>query len=441
VYPTENGYRRLEVPWIRCFGNCEVTARLLSANFSSGVFCEKHAEVWHKQSGCAHAKQHIKEQKKILNLGGTAGNGSSLIRDGPLVYKQKGKEAMTTAEVRQSFLAALNAVGSMDELERIRVEYVGKKGYVTELLKGMKDLSVEEKKTFGQEVNVLKNEVNEMISAKREEIHQKELEEENNKMPEFDISIPANLKRGSYHPITLVQRQCEEVFKSMGFAVEDYSEIVTDYECFEALNIPKDHPARDMQDTYYLDNGQLLKTHTSAAQNAIYKKYKDALINEGKPIKAIFPGRCFRNEATDACHENTFFQMEGVMVDKNISISNLIFFMKTMLSEVFQKDIKVRLRPGFFPFVEPGFELDISCLICGGEGCPSCKHSGWLELCPCGMIHPEVLRAGGIDPDEYIGFAFGLGLTRLAMMKYGVKDIRDLNSGDLKCLDQFTDDK
>ena len=180
---------------------------------------------------------------------------------------------------------------------------------------------------------------------------------------------------------------------------------------------------------------------TSAAQNAIYKKYKDALINEGKPIKAIFPGRCFRNEATDACHENTFFQMEGVMVDKDISISNLIFFMKTMLSEVFQKDIKVRLRPGFFPFVEPGFELDISCLICGGEGCPSCKHSGWLELCPCGMIHPEVLKAGGIDPEEYTGFAFGLGLTRLAMMKYGIKDIRDLNSGSLKSLAQFTEDK
>ena len=342
-----------------------------------------------------------------------------------------------TTEVRQSFLTALENVATMDELEQIRVEFIGKKGYVTELLKEMKNLTNEEKKTFGQEVNVLKNEVNDMIAAKREEIKQKEIELENSKMPEFDISVPADLTRGSYHPITLVQRQCEEIFRSMGFAVEDYSEVVTDYECFEALNIPKDHPARDMQDTYYLDNGQLLKSHTSAAQNAIYKKYKDALVNEGKPIKAIFPGRCFRNEATDACHENTFFQMEGVMVDKNISISNLIFFMKTMLSEVFQKDIKVRLRPGFFPFVEPGFELDISCLICGGEGCPSCKHSGWLELCPCGMIHPNVLRAGGIDPDEYTGFAFGLGLTRLAMMRYGIKDIRDLNSGNLKVLSQF----
>lgn len=346
-----------------------------------------------------------------------------------------------TIEVKQNFYAALEKVTSIEELEQVRVEYTGKKGYVTELLKEMKSLSNEEKKEFGQAVNVLKNEVNDILTEKREELNRKAIELENSLMPEFDVSVPADLKRGSYHPITLVQRQCEEIFKAMGFVVEDYSEIVTDYECFESLNIPKSHPARDMQDTYYLQNGQLLKSQTSAAQNAIYKKYKDDLVNNGKAIKAIFPGRCFRNEATDACHENTFFQMEGIMVDKNISISNLIFFMKTMLSEIFQKDIKVRLRPGFFPFVEPGFELDISCLICGGEGCPSCKHSGWLELCPCGMIHPEVLKAGGIDPDEYTGFAFGLGLTRLAMMKYGVKDIRDLNSGSLKVLSQFTDDK
>ncbi len=346
-----------------------------------------------------------------------------------------------TAQVKEAFLSALSAVSNTEELEALRVEYIGKKGYVTELMKEMKNLSNEEKKEFGQAVNVIKNEINDLLTQKREELRLKEIELENSRMPEFDVSIPANLERGSYHPITLVQRQCEEIFKSMGFTVEDYSEVVSDYECFESLNIPKNHPARDMQDTYYLENGQLLKSQTSAAQNAIYKKYKDALVNEGKPIRAIFPGRCFRNEATDACHENTFFQMEGVMVDKNISISNLIFFMKTMLSEVFQKDIKVRLRPGFFPFVEPGFELDISCLICGGDGCPSCKHSGWLELCPCGMIHPEVLRMGGIDPEEYTGFAFGLGLSRLAMMKYGIKDIRDLNSGSLKSLSQFTDDK
>ena len=345
------------------------------------------------------------------------------------------------AVLKEEITKKLSETADLIDLDKIRVAYLGKKGSITALLKGMKDLSPEERKSFGAEVNKLKTFAAEKIEEKITELKEKEVEREIASMPQFDITTPVDLTRGSYPPITLVQRQCEAIFKSMGFTVEDYPEVVTDYECFEALNIPKHHPARDMQDTYYLDNGQLLKSHTSAAQNAIYKKYKDALINEGKPIKAIFPGRCFRNEATDANHENTFFQMEGVMVDKDISISNLIFFMKNMLSEVFERDVKVRLRPGFFPFVEPGFELDINCLICGGEGCPSCKHSGWLELCPCGMIHPEVLKAGGIDPEEYTGFAFGLGLTRLAMMKYKVKDIRDLNSGNLKTLDQFTFDE
>ncbi len=343
--------------------------------------------------------------------------------------------------LKQQLNSELQKIQSLVDLEKIRVSYLGKKGCVTDLLKGMKELSNEERKEFGKKVNELKGTVAKAIEEKTDELKQKEIELEIAAMPQFDITTPADLSRGSYHPITLVQRQCESIFTSMGFTVEDYSEVVTDYECFEAVNIPKDHPARDMQDTYYLENGQLLKSQTSAAQNAILKKYRKNLVENGVPIKAIFPGRCFRNEATDATHENTFFQMEGVMVDKNINISNLIYFMKTMLSEVFRRDIKVRLRPGFFPFVEPGFELDINCLICGGEGCPSCNHSGWLELCPCGMIHPEVLREGGIDPEEYTGFAFGLGLTRLAMMKYGIKDIRDLNSGSLKVLSQFTDDE
>lgn len=343
--------------------------------------------------------------------------------------------------LKSSFDSELKKIANMVDLEALRVNYLGRKGKVTDALKGMGGLTDEQKKTVGRETNELKTAITVALAEKLEALKAQELQREINALPEFDISMPPDMTRGSYHPITLVQRQCEHVFKSMGFTVEDYAEVVTDYECFESLNIPKFHPARDMQDTYYLDNGQLLKTQTSAAQNAIYRRYRDALVNDGVPIKAIFPGRCFRNEATDACHENTFFQMEGIMVDKDISIANLIYFMKTMLSEVFRKDIKVRLRPGFFPFVEPGFELDISCLICGGTGCPSCKHSGWLELCPCGMIHPEVLKAGGIDPDEYTGFAFGLGMTRLAMMKYGIKDIRDLNSGSLARLAQFTDDE
>lgn len=341
-------------------------------------------------------------------------------------------------DLRAGFLDKLKEIQSQRELEDLRVAFLGKKGQVTALLKNLGGLSEEAKRSFGREVNDLKREISEQLAMRMESIRQEDLQRELDAVPTFDVSMPPVFRRGSYHPITLVQRQCENVFRSMGFTLEDYSEVVTDYECFESLNIPKFHPARDMQDTYYLDNGQLLKTQTSAAQNAIYRKYGPRLIEKGEPIKAVFPGRCFRNESTDACHENTFFQMEGVMVGKDISISNLIFFMKTMLSEVFQRDIKVRLRPGFFPFVEPGFELDINCLICGGSGCASCKHSGWLELCPCGMIHPNVLREGGIDPEQYTGFAFGLGLTRLAMMKYGIADLRDFNSGLLNRLDQFT---
>lgn len=244
-------------------------------------------------------------------------------------------------ELKEKFVSELEKIDNLADIENIRVSYLGKKGSVTDLLKGMKELSNDERKVFGQKVNELKGLVNEKITEKTQELKEKEIQKEIELMPEFDLSMPPVMDRGSYHPITLVQRECERIFKSMGFTVEDYSEIVTDYECFESLNIPKHHPARDMQDTYYLTNGQLLKSQTSAAQNAIYKKYRDALVNDGVPIKAIFPGRCFRNEATDACHENTFFQMEGVMVDKNISISNLIYFMKTMLSEVFQRILRL----------------------------------------------------------------------------------------------------
>ncbi|MBR4940779.1 MAG: phenylalanine--tRNA ligase subunit alpha [Clostridia bacterium] len=334
-------------------------------------------------------------------------------------------------QLKARFDAELAAAAGSDDIEKLRIAYLGKKGEVTDLLKGLKDVSGPEKKEIGQEINKLKSYADEALAAAAAQIKEKEIEARVNAAEEYDVTLPEDVENGSYHPITLVQREVEQIFASMGFTIEDYSEIVDDYHCFEALNIPKHHPARDMQDTYYLDNGQLLKTHTSAAQNAIMRKY-------GAPLRSIFPGRCFRNESTDACHENTFFQMEGIMIDEDISISNLIYFMKTMLSEVFERDINVRLRPGFFPFVEPGFELDISCLICGGEGCPTCKNSGWLELCPCGMIHPNVLTAGGIDPEKYTGFAFGLGLTRLAMMKNGIKDIRVLNSGNLKALSQFT---
>ena len=330
--------------------------------------------------------------------------------------------------LKARFTSELNAATDSAMLETLRVSFLGKKGEIAELMKGLRD--VEDKKTAGQLINTFKVEVEGAIETAEKALKDAEIAAQIRGAKKYNPSLAFEKQLGSYHPITLATREVEAIFESMGFTIENYAEIVGDYECFEALNIPKHHPARDIQDTYYLDNGQLLKTHTSAAQNAIMKKY-------GAPLRAIFPGRCFRNESTDACHENTFFQMEGMMIGEDISISNLIYFMKTMLSEVFKRDVKVRLRPGFFPFVEPGFELDINCEICGGEGCPSCKNSGWLELCPCGMIHPNVLRDGGIDTEKYTGFAFGLGLTRLAMMKYGVKDIRDFNSGNLKVLSQF----
>ena len=333
--------------------------------------------------------------------------------------------------LRKQALQELENLREPKALEEFRVRVMGKKGSLTELLRGMGSLPAEERPRVGQLVNQLRAELEAALSA-RETVVQEALKQERLLAEKLDVTMPGKkVKSGGLHPLNIVLEDLIDIFQSMGFDVVDGPEIETDYYNFEALNVPADHPARDMQDTYYLSNGQLLKTHTSAAQNSIMRKY-------GAPLRAIFPSRCFRNETTDASHENTFFQMEGIMIDENISISNLIYFMKTMLSEVFKADVKVRLRPGFFPFVEPGFELDINCLICGGEGCPTCKHSGWLELCPCGMIHPNVLEAGGIDSEKYSGFAFGLGLTRLAMMKNGVKDIRVFNSGNLKALSQFT---
>lgn len=315
-------------------------------------------------------------------------------------------------------------------IEEIRVEFLGKKGKIVDVLKNLKSVEESKRKEVAMIANKLKVEIESKIESKKEEIKDKEYEDKINSVKKVDLTLPTDLSIGSLHPITIVQKELEEIFASMGFTVEDGNEVETEYNNFEAVNVPKHHPARDMQDTFWLENGQLLKTQTSAAQNKIMKKY-------GAPLKAIFPGRCFRNEELDASHENTFFQMEGMMIDKDVSIANLIYFMKTLLSEIFKKDVEVRLRPGFFPFVEPGFELDIKCIYCEGKGCKVCKHGGWIELCPCGMIHPNVLKMGGIDPEEYSGFAFGLGLSRLAMMKYGINDLRILNSGDLRSLKQM----
>ncbi|WOO38497.1 phenylalanine--tRNA ligase subunit alpha [Anaerocolumna sp. AGMB13020] len=335
------------------------------------------------------------------------------------------------------FQEEMKAVEKKEELERIRISYLGKKGKVTDILNKLKELNPDERRLTGKEINLLKNEITRIIDETGKILEEREFEETLSKTEKYDFTIPSLLTQGTLHPITIVQKQIEDIFKTMGFIIEDGLEIQTEFNNFEAANIPKNHPARDMQDTYYLENGQLLKTHTTAAQNYIMRKY--GAPGKDETLKVLFPGRCFRNENIDACHENTFFQMEGMMIGEDISIANIIYFMKVLLSEVFKREVKVRLRPGFFPFVEPGFELDINCQICGGEGCPTCKQAGWLELLPCGMIHPNVLNMGGIDAEHYTGFAFGLGLTRLAMMKYEIKDIRVFNSGNLRILRQFKD--
>src|SRR5260370_10398483 len=216
----------------------------------------------------------------------------------------------------------------------------------------------------------------------------------------------------------------------MGFAVLDGPEVETADNNFDALNIPADHPARDMQDTFWLGSGHLLRTHTSPVQVRGMRKL-------GPPLRMIAPGRVFRNEEVDASHEHTFYQLEGMMIDKDVSLAHLIYFMKTLLSAVFRREVTVRLRPGYFPFVEPGFELDIQCLICGGPGCPVCKQSGWVALLPCGVVTPNVLRVSGIVPGKRNGLAVGLGLTRLVMMRYGSDDSRQLQGGDLRFLEQF----
>ena len=334
------------------------------------------------------------------------------------------------SNLRKQVEEKMKEIKSATDVENIRVEYLGKKGLVVDVLKNLKNVEEAKRKEIGEKANILRNEIGNMIEAKKEELKEKEYEEKIKNSEKIDITIPVNENVGSLHPITIVQRELEEIFTGMGFTVEDGNEVETEYNNFEAVNVPKYHPARDMQDTFWLENGELLKTQTSAAQNKIMLKY-------GAPLKAIFPGRCFRNEALDASHENTFFQMEGMMIDKDVSIANLIYFMKTLLSEIFKKEVEVRLRPGYFPFVEPGFELDIKCPYCDGAGCKVCKNGSWIELCPCGMIHPNVLKMGGINPEEYSGFAFGLGLSRLAMMKYNINDLRALNSCDLRILKQM----
>ncbi len=312
------------------------------------------------------------------------------------------------------------------EVLNVKSKYLGKKSELNNYLSSIKDMTPEEKKINGPLLNQIKKELEKLVDEKLEVINNQEI-------LDFDDTLPVEVEIGSLHPITIVAKEVTDILKRMGFTVVSGPEMESDYYNFEALNVPKDHPARDMQDTYYLDNGMVLRTQTS--DNQIH-----AMENYGAPLRICAPGRTFRNEDLDANHENTFFQIEGMVIDKGVSIENLLYVMKNVLSELFKKEVSVRLRPGYFPFTEPSYEIDMSCLICGGTGCPTCKHSGYIEMVGSGMVHPNVLKAGGIDPEEYTGFAFGIGLTRLTMMKYKINDIRVLNSGDIRYLKQFNID-
>jgi phenylalanyl-tRNA synthetase alpha chain len=322
--------------------------------------------------------------------------------------------------------------GILQELKQLETKYLGRKGELTQLLRKIKEVAEEEKPKFGQLGNQIKDELTQLINDIKFELEQKGKGDDSEKNW-LDATLPGQkFSIGHLHPVSAIQNQIEDIFSRMGFMVLDGPELESEYYNFEALNIPPTHPARDSHDTFFIKDydNLVLRTHTSNMQVRAMEKY-------GAPLRAIFPGRCFRYENIDASHDNTFYQLEGLMIGKDLSIANLIATMKVLLKEVLKRDVKVRLRPGYFPFVEPGFELDVNCLICGGKGCPVCKYSGWVETVPCGMVHPNVLKSGGLDPKEWTGFAFGLGLTRLVMMKYVIDDIRLLQSGDLRFLEQF----
>lgn len=337
-------------------------------------------------------------------------------------------------EIFLKFQENLKTSKTQADVLNLKASVLGKEGSLSEMMKSLKDASIEEKKVFGPKSNEVKNNIEKLVLEKLQHLELLEMNEklEKNKI---DFSLRENvmdhgLLASGLHPVQKIQKEVEDIFLSMGFEVLDGPHIEDDYHNFEALNIPKTHPARDMQDTFWFaDKKHLLRTHTSTIQIR-------GMLERKPPFKFVGPGKVFRSERTDATHEMCFHQIEGMMVGKDITVGNLIYFMKTLLREIFKKDMEVRLRPGFFPFVEPGFELDIRWKkpdVKNGES----KHSGWLELLPCGMVHPNVLRAGGIDPNEYNGFAFGLGLDRLVMVKYGIEDIRHLHSGDLRFNEQF----
>ena len=319
----------------------------------------------------------------------------------------------------------IKAASSLEVLDEISKKYLGKKGEITQVLRSLKDLPIEERKEQGLLANQIKKELEQAIKSKDFGAHE-------DVKDRIDITAPGKKPlHGHLHPITLVRREVEEIFAKLGFETVEGPEIEDEWHNFDALNIPKDHPARDMWDTFWLKEKELLlRTHTSPVQIRYMEKHNP-------PLRIIVPGRCFRYEATDASHEMNFYHVEGLMIDRDISASNFKAIMEKFFEEFFKKQVKLRIRPSYFPFTEPSFEVDIECLICKGKGCPVCSQRGWIEMAGAGMVHPNVLKAVKLNPKNWQGFAFGMGLDRLTMMRYKIKDIRLFFSSDLRFLKQF----
>lgn len=342
----------------------------------------------------------------------------------------------TLEAITHELIQALALARATKDFDNIRTHFLGKKGSITEVVAIIKNLSLEDKKMYAPLILSLRENAQKTITEAQEKFIAQTIKAEENKQKSFDVTASRPQKRrGHLHPYSHAIQEIHDIFLSMGFEIWDGPERETDFYNFTALNIPKDHPARDMHDTFWLsDPGFLMRTHTSTIQ---IHALQEAVKNKRLPVAGVAPGRCYRHEAVDASHDFMFMQCEGLYVDKNVNVSHLFGTLQSFLKQLFKKEqLDIRIRPGFFPFVEPGFEIDMRCPFCS-NGCSVCKRSTWIEVCPGGMIHPNVLRAVNIDPEIYSGFAFGFGLTRIVMLKYGIDDIRLLHSGKIKFLEQF----
>ena len=335
--------------------------------------------------------------------------------------------------LRDNTLKEIAQVATLKELNQIRVETLGKKGPITEVLRGMKNLSPEERPVVGGFANEIRDLLTEAIEARKVVLENEALNAAL-KEESLDVTLPGKqMPQGTRHILTQVMEEIEDIFLGMGYQVVEGYEVESDHYNFERMNLPKDHPARDMQDTFYISDEMLIRTHTSPVQARTMEKHD---FSKGA-LRMISPGKVFRRDTDDATHSHQFHQIEGLVVDKNVTMGDLKGTLEVMMKKMFGEDRKIRLRPSYFPFTEPSVEVDVSCFKCGGAGCNVCKHTGWIEILGAGMVHPDVLQMSGIDPTEFSGFAFGLGPDRVAMLRYGVNDIRNFYQNDLRFLNQF----